>query len=239
MHNIDLKKYDLRSDLIIEDNFNYQKDSYKEKNVTVDYIHLNKKSFNKEIGDYITISFKDITDENNYNNVLNVFTNELFKIFKLSNIKKENKCLIIGLGNNKSTPDSLGFEVLKNIIVTRHLDELNLMDKKYRSVSILEPNVIGNTGIESFDIIDSVIKRIKPDFVIAIDALAAINIDRIEKTIQITNSGISPGSGIGNNRGELSKKTLGIPVIAIGVPTVVSCAVIVNDTINYLTKKIS
>ena len=113
------------------------------------------------------------------------------------------------------------------------------MDKKYRSVSILEPNVIGNTGIDSFDIIESVVKRIKPDFIIAIDSLAAINVNRIEKTIQITNSGIHPGSGIGNNRQELSNKTLKIPVIAIGVPTVVSSVVIVNDTINYLTKKIS
>lgn len=239
MHSIDLKKYDLRSDLIIEDNINHEKKSYKEKNIEVDYIHLDRKKFNKNIGDYITISFNDITDEVNFENVLNILDKEIIKILRLSKIKKSDKCLIIGLGNNKSTPDSLGYEVLKNIKVTRYLEELNLLDKEYRSVSILEPNVIGNTGIDSFEIIESVIKKIKPDFIIAIDSLAAININRIEKTIQITNSGIYPGSGIGNNRGELSKKTLNIPVIAIGIPTVVSCAVIVNDTINYLTKKIS
>lgn len=239
MHSIDLKKYDLRSDLIIEDSDKLKKESNKIDNIAIDYIHLNKKMNNKSKGDYITITFDDITDSDNFNKVLNVLNKELCKIYKLSNIKKEDKCLIIGLGNNKSTPDSLGYETLKNILVTRYLEELDLMDKNYRSVAILEPNVIGNTGIDSFEIISSVIKKIKPNFIIAIDSLAAININRIEKTIQITNTGISPGSGIGNNRKELSFDTLKIPVIAIGVPTVVSSAVIVNDTINYLTKKIS
>ena len=233
MHSIDLKNYNLRSDLIIENNNNLKKDSYTKNNIIVDYINLSK---NK---DYITISFNDITDIDNYNNVLNILNKELKHIFKLTNIKKDDKCLIIGLGNSKSTPDSLGYNVLNNIIVTRHLDELNLMDNSYRNVSILEPNVIGNTGIDSFDIILSVIKKIKPDFLIVIDSLAAVNINRIEKTIQITNTGIHPGSGIGNNRKELSFKTLHIPVIAIGVPTVVSCGVIVSDTIKYLTKKIN
>ncbi|MBR3660617.1 MAG: GPR endopeptidase [Bacilli bacterium] len=239
MGSIDLKKYDLRSDLIIESNLDVKHLEYKEENISVDYVHLNKDNLGKRKGDYITISFLDITDSNNFNKVLKVLNRELKKIFKLSNIKDNDKCLIIGLGNNKSTPDSLGFEVLKNIIVTRHLDELNLMDRKYRSVACLEPSVIGNTGIDSFDIIEGVNKKIKPDFVIVIDSLAAINISRIEKTIQISNTGISPGSGIGNNRPELSFESLGCKVIAIGIPTVVSSAVIVNDTINYLTKKIS
>ena len=236
---VDLKKYDLRSDLIIESNLDLKHEEYKVDKISVDYVHLDKDNDSKKKGDYITISFDDITDTTNFNKVLEVLNKELKKIFKLSDIKEDDKCLIIGLGNNKSTPDSLGYEVLKNIIVTRHLDELDLMDQNYRSVASLEPSVIGNTGIDSFDVIDGVIKKIKPDFVIAIDSLAAINISRIEKTIQISNTGISPGSGIGNHRKELSSKSLGVKVIAIGVPTVVSCAVIVNDTIKYLTKKIS
>lgn len=236
---VDLKKFDLRSDLIIESDLNLKKESYNENKINVDYIHLDKENFGKKVGDYITITYKDITDNTNFNNVLKILDKEITKILKLSNVKKNDKCLIIGLGNNKSTPDSLGNKVLKNIIVTRFLDELDLMDKKYRTVSIIEPNVIGNTGIDSFDVIEGVIKKIKPDFIIAIDSLAAINIERIEKTIQITNTGIHPGSGIGNNRRELSFETLKIPVIAIGVPTVVSSAVIVNDTIKYLTKKIN
>ncbi len=241
MHVVDLGKYDLRSDLIIENNSkDYVKESYVEKDIKVDYIKLEKNNIlNKKQGDYITISFQDITDINNFQMVLKVLEKELLRIFSLSNIKKEAKCLIIGLGNSKSTPDSLGYETVKNIIVTRHLYELGEVDKKYRNVSVLEPNVIGNTGIESRDVIMGVIKETTPDFIIAIDSLSASNIERIQKTIQITNTGIQPGSGIGNNRGELSIDTIKIPVIAIGVPTVVSIAVIVHDTINYLIKKVS
>lgn len=241
MHVVDLGKYDLRSDLIIENNSkDYVKESYVEKDIKVDYIKLEKNNIlNKKQGDYITISFQDITDINNFQMVLKVLEKELLRIFSLSNIKKEAKCLIIGLGNSKSTPDSLGYETAKNIIVTRHLYELGEVDKKYRNVSVLEPNVIGNTGIESRDVIMGVIKETTPDFIIAIDSLSASNIERIQKTIQITNTGIQPGSGIGNNRGELSIDTIKIPVIAIGVPTVVSSAVIVHDTINYLIKKVS
>ena len=241
MHEIDLSKYNIRSDLIIENNiYNNLKDSYKENNIKVDYINLNKNNqLNKIKGDYITISFDDITDNTNYENVLNILKKELKRILTLTKIKENDSCLIIGLGNNKSTPDSLGYEVLKNIIVTRHLYLLDEVDKNYRNVSIIEPNVLGNTGIESKDIIIGIVKKIKPDFVIAIDSLAAGSIDRIQKTIQITNTGIHPGSGIGNNRGEISFKTLKIPVIAIGIPTVVSSTVIVNDTLNYLIKNIS
>ena len=110
---------------------------------------------------------------------------------------------------------------------------------EYRNVSILEPNVFGNTGIESKDIILGVIKETNPDFLIVVDSLASLGVERIQKTIQITNTGISPGSGIGNKRMEISKNTINIPVIAIGVPTVVSSIVIVNDTLKFLMKKIS
>ncbi len=241
MHKVDLSLYDIRSDLIIENNScDFIKESYSKNNIEVNYIKLNKKNaLNKEAGDYITISFQDITDINNYNNVLNIFLDELKKMLSLTKIKKEDKCLIIGLGNSKSTSDALGYETLKNIIVTRHLYEIGDVDRTYRNVSILEPNVLGNTGIESKDVILGVIEKIKPDFLIFIDSLSALNLNRIQTTIQITNTGISPGSGVGNNRGEFNKNTLKIPVIAIGVPTVVSSIVIVADTINYLMKKIS
>lgn len=239
MHSIDLKNIKIRSDLIVESQNEINK-TYEENNVKVDYIHLEKNNeLKRNPGDYITISFMDITDSNNFNNVLKVLNKELKNILKLSNIKKDSKGLIIGLGNKKSTPDSLGYEVLKHITVTRYLDEIDALDKKYRSIAILEPNVIGNTGIDSYEIITGVIKNIKPDFIIAIDSLASNSTERIEKTIQITNSGIGPGSGIGNNRKELSFNTLKIPVIAIGVPTVVSSAIIVQDTFEYLMKKIS
>ncbi len=241
MHKVDLSKYNMRSDLIIEDNsLDFIKNSYQENNIKVDYIHLDKNNnLKKKKGDYITISFDDITDSSNYNNVLNILVKELKRIFELTKIKDNDKCLIIGLGNKNSTPDALGYETLKNIIVTRHLYLLGDVSKKFRNISILEPNVLGNTGIESKDVIIGVIKETKPDFIIAIDSLAALNIERCQKTIQITNTGINPGSGIGNNQGEISKDTMNIPVIAIGIPTVVSSAVIVNDTLNYLMQKIS
>lgn len=240
MHEIDLSKYNIRSDLIIENKCDdFLKDNYKENGIEVSYVSLKEKNFlNKEKGDYITISFNDITDKTNYENVLKVLIKELKRILKLTKIKKSDKVLIIGLGNNKSTPDSLGYEVLKNIVVTRHL---YLLDEvlEYRNVSILEPNVFGNTGIESKDIILGVIKETNPDFLIVVDSLASLGVERIQKTIQITNTGISPGSGIGNKRMEISKNTINIPVIAIGVPTVVSSIVIVNDTLKFLMKKIS
>ena len=144
MHEIDLSKYNIRSDLIIENNFKkYLQDSYIENNIQVDYIKLNKNNILKKMaGDYITISFEDITDKTNFSNVLTILIKELKRIFQLTNIKPDDKVLIIGLGNNKSTPDSLGYEVLKNITVTRHLFILDNV-KGYRNISILEPNVFG------------------------------------------------------------------------------------------------
>ena len=241
MHKIDLSKFDLRTDLIIEkDILDTNKNEYRYKDVLVNDITLKKNnSFNKKAGKYITISFSDITDNDNFLNVLHVFIKELRKAIKYYDIGNDDKCLIIGLGNSKIISDALGSKCLEDIIVTRHLYLLNDVDKKFRNVSILEPKVMGLTGIDSFEIIKNVVKEIKPDFIIAIDSLCAADIRRINKTIQITSTGITPGSGIGNTKEELSLETLGVKVIAIGVPTVVDSIVIVSDTINYLIKKIS
>ena len=241
MHSVDLSKYDIRTDLIIEKaSRDMLNNHYEENGVSVDdIILLENNILNKTPGKYITISFNDVTDQNNYKKVLSVLKKEFAKMLDFTKIKDSDTCLIIGLGNRDIISDALGNRTLKNIIVTRPLYLINDYDKRYRNVSILEPNVLGVTGVESFDIIEGVIKKIKPDFVIAIDSLCASNINRLNKTIQISNSGISPGSGIGNNKKELSLETLGIPVIAIGVPTVVDSSVIVSDTINYIMKKIS
>ncbi len=241
MHKIDLSKFDLRTDLIIEKSISdTRKKTYTFNNIVVDQIELKKDNkFNKKTGKYVNISFNDITDKSNYDNVLKVFLKELKSVFKYCKIKKSDTCLIIGLGNPKIISDALGSKCLENIIVTRHLYLLNNVDKNYRNVSILEPNVMGVTGIDSFEIIKNVVKEVKPDFIIAIDSLCAADIRRINKTIQITSSGITPGSGIGNSRNEISFETLGVNVIAIGVPTVVDSVVIVSDTINFLLNKIS
>lgn len=230
MSKIDLTKYNIRTDLIIEDN----KISHNEKNIDGLTITTSMKN-----GNYVTLSFDDVTDKENYNKVKKYFTEIIKDILKLNNISDEASCLIIGLGNILSTPDSLGVKSLDNIIVTSHLFELGNVSDGMRRVSCFIPGVMANTGIESSKIIKSIINEIKPDFVIAIDALASRSIDRINKTIQITDTGIHPGSGIGNNRLEISKDTMGIPVVAIGVPTVVMSSTIVYDTIDYLIKHIS
>ena len=243
-HNINLNKYNLHTDLITEliDEKNYFNKEIKD-DIEITTINVNKKiskDINKKEGTYITISFEDITDFDTREKVGKIFAKEIKKIIKKLNIKEEAECLIIGLGNIKSTPDALGPLTIQNIVITKHLFTLNTNIKEgFRKVSAIVPGVMGTTGIETFDIIKSVVCVVKPDFIITIDSLAALSIDRVNKTIQMTDTGIHPGSGIGNYRKEISKDTIGIPVIAIGVPTVVESATIVNDTINYLFKHIS
>lgn len=230
MSRIDLSKFNIRTDLIIEDN----NTNHIEKEIDGVVVTTTRKN-----GNYITISFDDITNFEDREKVGKIFQDVLKEIIEINRIKETDSCLVVGLGNLKSTPDSLGPKVIDNILVTSHLFLYGSIGDGMRMVSTFTPGVMGNTGIESSKLISSVIREIKPDFVIAIDALASRNIDRINKTIQITDTGIHPGSGIGNNRMEINKKTMGIPVIAIGVPTVVSSTTIVYDTINYLYKHIS
>jgi spore protease len=161
---------------------------------------------------------------------------EVLKELIENNNLQNKKCLVIGLGNINVTPDSLGPYVLDNVVVTRHLFKMDSVSTGYNEVSAISPGVMGTTGIETFDIIASVINKIKVDYVIVVDALAAASISRVNKTIQVTDTGISPGSGVGNKRKELSRNTLGLPVFAIGVPTVVDAVTIATDTIEYITK---
>lgn len=242
MHRIDLKNYQIRTDLAIEAtssiNLSNKKEHYID-NIKVTNIYLDKensKLINKKIGNYTTIEFDDITDYNMKEKVKKVFSSELKKMLTKLKIDKNASCLILGLGNIDSTPDSLGPQSINNILVTRHLFDLTKVEDGFRNVSAISPGVTGNTGIETSDIILGVIDKIKPDFVIAIDALASQSVERVNRTIQMTDTGIHPGSGIGNNRKEISKAILKIPVIAIGVPTVVDAVTIVSDTINYMQK---
>ena len=230
MAQIDLSNYNLRTDLIIENN----ELIHEEKSIDGLMITTTKKE-----GNYITLSFDDITDSNNFSKVEKYFSEIIEDILKLNNISPNASCLIIGLGNRMSTPDSLGVKVIDNVQVTAHLFEIGNVSDGIRKVYAFVPGVMAATGIESSRIVTSLIKEIKPDFVIAIDALASLSVERINKTIQVTDTGIHPGSGIGNNRIEISNKTIGIPIIAIGVPTVVLSSTIVADTINYLYKHIS
>ncbi len=242
MHTIDLKNFNIRTDLIIDEDYyknsssNNYINSNKVGNVVIEEINITKdmcKLFNKKEGIYKTIIFDDVTDKNNYKEVEKVFIDTLKKTLKEINIKDSSSALIVGLG------DSLGPKVIDNILVTRHLFNIGEVEEGYRSTTSFKPGVTGSTGIETQEVISSIVEVVKPDFLIVIDALASSSIDRLNKTIQITTSGINPGSGIGNNRKELSTETLGIKVIAIGIPTVVDATTIVNDTFTYMLKQLS
>lgn len=237
MHRIDLKNVNIHTDLVIEQ-IN-DKNLIKEEvinNIKISRVVMYKNNLlNKKEGNYITIELTDITNYEDRENVGKVLVKEIKDILNKNNIKDNYECLVIGLGNKKSTSDALGPMVIDNILVTRHLFELNADVKEgIRKVSAIIPGVMGNTGIETIDIIKGIVDNVKPKFIIVIDSLCASSIERLNKTIQLTDTGIHPGSGIGNMRKEISKDTLGIPVIAIGVPTVVESVTIVNDTLEYI-----
>ena len=195
----------------------------------------------KPIGNYITIDIKKLklaTDEEieSYGNVL---SKELKKLID-KHVQKQDEILVVGLGNIYVTPDSLGPKVINEIDVTRHI--LNYMpevlEEGTRSVSAISPGVLGTTGIETLEIITGIVQNIHPKLIIVIDALASRSIERISSSIQLSDTGIVPGAGVGNTRKELSQRTLNIPVIALGIPTVVESAVLVNDCLNIFIEKL-
>lgn len=241
-HNIDLSFLNVRTDLALEEVNEDDKSKYvsEKKNGSINVITLdinedNKDKFNKNIGKYITIEFDDATDFNNSKEVEKVFIEEIKNMLSFHNIKKDDSCMIVGLGNEKSTPDSLGPKSVNNIIVTNHFFDMGLnVEEGFRVVSAFNPGVMGQTGMETSNVVYAIAKELKPDFIIVIDALKASNVNRVNKTIQITDAGINPGSGIGNTRKEISENILNIPVFAIGIPTVVDTVTIVTDTFSYL-----
>lgn len=177
----------------------------------------------KAMGTYVTIEapyMKYSIDD--YENVIKLISETLEQ---MASIDKEALTLVVGVGNREITPDALGPEVISNLLVTRHA--MDFFDKDTVSgVCALAPGVLGTTGIETTDIIKGVTERIKPELIIAVDALAAADLKRVATTIQIADTGIQPGAGIGNNRKGINEETLGVKVIAIGVPTVIDAATI-------------
>lgn len=242
-HTIDLKKYELRTDLVDETINKHKIEGLIEKVIDEDSIKVSiikiddkaSKIINKKSGLYITIEFEDVTDYDNKEKVKNIFSEQLKTLLNKTNITEDASCLIVGLGNSKSTPDSLGPVSINNIIVTNHLFKIDSIEG-FRPVSAITPGVTGTTGIETSDLIKSIVKSLKPDFVIVIDALASGSVSRVNKTIQMSNTGIAPGSGIGNNRKDISYETLDIPVISVGVPTVVDAITVVSDTLEFMSK---
>lgn len=189
----------------------------------------------KPKGNYITLEFADFVhyDSNAKDDVSRTLAKELSKVIKLDDSMT---ALVVGLGNWNITPDALGPKVVSKLMITRHLKEYvpNSIDEGVRPVCAVAPGVLGITGIETSEIVKGIVDKIKPNIVICIDALASRKTQRVNRTIQIGDTGISPGAGIGNKRMELSESTLGVPVIAIGVPTVVDAATLANDTIDLV-----
>lgn len=248
MENIDLTKFNTRTDLAYEavtavDQTNLPDTSverFENQGIKVIKTIVGPQSsnlVNKKPGLYFTVDIGsvDFHDNDTYERIEDVLRQVIEEVIVEEGMTGK-KCLMVGLGNINVTPDSLGPYVLDNVIVTRHLFQMGTMSDEFTEVSAISPGVMGTTGIETFDIINAVKNEIAVDYILAVDALAASSVARVNKTIQITNTGINPGSGVGNKRKELSKETAGIPVIAIGVPTVVDAATITNETINYILK---
>lgn len=251
--------YNFRTDLASERRDIYQKlnnmdgkldgieseSSQISQNVKVERVKItNKKgeeAIGKPIGTYITIDIKNlkIIQEEDLQQSANALSNELKPILE-KHIKKEDEVLVVGLGNIYVTPDSLGPKVVNEIEVTRHV--INYMPQYVkegtRKISAIAPGVLGTTGIETLEILKGIVENVKPKLIVAIDALASRSIERISSSVQISDTGIVPGAGVGNKRNELSINTLGIPVIAIGIPTVVETAVLVNDSLDLFIQKL-
>ena len=196
------------------------------------------KSLGKFPGRYLTLEVPGLRrkDTELQNNVATKLSQAFHQFLLDVGISQNARVLVVGLGNWNVTPDALGPMVVENLLVTRHLFELmpDQVDEGYREVSALSPGVLGITGIETSEIVYGVVEKTKPDFVIAVDALASRALERVNTTIQISDTGINPGSGVGNKRKPITKEALGIPVIAIGVPTVVDAVSITSDTIDYV-----
>lgn len=221
-----------RTDLAIEENIVLEGIKSEEKNlgdVKITTVKIDNpktaEKFGKKRGKYITVEFRDIEKITDYSEIKKAL------ILSLKTLLKEGpeNILVVGLGNREITADSIGPRVAERIFATRHI--AGEFAKKIglhglHSVSVVTPNVLGKTGIEVTELVAGLVNKIEPQAVIAIDACVSLSINRLFKTIQLSNSGISPGSGVKNSRKELSFKTLGVPVIAIGIPTVVNAEVL-------------
>lgn len=195
-----------------------------------------KEKIGKDIGTYITIEIKEIEiiNEEEIEKISKILSEQISEL-----IKSYKSILVVGLGNIDTTVDSIGPKVVKDLKITRHIKKYapDLIDNETKDISGIAPGVLGTTGIETGEILKGIVEKVKPDAIIAIDALMSKDISRLFKTIQISNTGITPGAGVGNNRKEISLRTMGVPVIAIGVPTLVEAATIVADSIELIANQ--
>ncbi len=238
------KHYQIRTDFadeaegctLKEDTFTHEKTIHG--NIQSSYIKVLQKenALGKEIGDYVSVQFDELFDHDQREDIIDEVCRQLQKMLRSMKLKVK-KVLVVGLGNRFITSDALGPEVSDDILVTSHYyaNEDKKMLKGTRNVAVIQPGVMGQTGLESYAIVKSVCQQFAPDLIIAVDALATRSISRINRVIQINNTGIQPGSGVGNHRSALTQESLGIPVIAIGVATVTSIGAILSDLLSEST----
>lgn len=250
--------YNFRTDLALERREIYQKinkihqidgiestEEEKNENLRVTRVKITnengEKSIGKPIGNYITIDIKKlkIAGEEEIQKTSETLSEELKNLID-KHTDKQGEILVVGLGNIYVTPDALGPKVINEIDVTRHIIKYlpQYIDEGTRPVSAISPGVLGTTGIETVEILKGIVDNIKPKLLIVIDALASRSIERISSSIQISDTGIVPGAGVGNTRQEISQRTLNIPVIAIGIPTVVELATLVSDGIDIFIDRL-
>jgi spore protease len=245
--------YQIRTDLALETQEKMQEEHVElkgvrfmeekvDRNLTISTVVIETengaKTMGKPRGTYITIEAGNLDEEDeDYHREI---SEQLAKIIcRLNRSKKEEQSvLVVGLGNRAVTPDALGPRVVENLFVTRHIVKeygtYAFGRDRVNRISSIVPGVMAQTGMESLEIIRGIVKETKPDLIIAVDALAARSTKRLNRTIQVTDTGINPGSGVGNHRHGLNEKSIGVPVISIGIPTVVDAATIVNDTMYNL-----
>ena len=196
----------------------------------------------KPVGTYITIETGELTvcEDEQREKIADTVAAHLLELAPVPE-KQSNGVLVVGLGNRDITPDALGPWVVGQLPTTRHLHRAfpELLDEENPGVPLaaIAPGVMGQSGMEAVEVVKGVVREIKPDVVVIIDALAARSTERLNRTVQMTDSGISPGAGVGNFRSEISKKVLGVPVIAVGVPTVIDAATIVSDRMERALQK--
>ena len=247
--------FQVRTDLALEVRESYEEDdirlrgvkveeqSDKQKEIYTTIVHIETengaKAMGKPVGIYITIEAPNMSspDEGYHREISIEFAKHLRKMLG----KERDSILVVGLGNREVTPDALGPHVVNNLHITRHMikeyGRLPSDVEKTGEISAIVPGVMGQTGMETLEIIKGVVQETHPKVVIAVDALAARSTRRLNRTIQITDTGINPGSGVGNHRNAINEETVGVPVIAVGVPTVVDAATIVNDTMEELIEQ--
>ena len=247
-------RFRIRTDLALEARESFEEDDVKIRGVRIEEeddeeleIHTTRvvietengaKTMGKPVGTYITMEAPNMSapDEDYHREISQKLAEHLKSLMG----EGEKSVLIVGLGNRDVTPDALGPRVVSNIRITRHMireyGRAALEGKKANEISSLVPGVMAQTGMETLEIIKGVVEETKPDVVLVIDALAARNTRRLSRTIQISDTGINPGSGVGNHRNGINKEALGVPVISIGVPTVVDAATIVGDTMEEMVE---